>query len=48
MAAVGSMSAVLYDSRMGEGATLGPLSLFMKGEVMPPGGRGYGIPTARG
>ncbi len=45
---IGNMSVVLYDSRMGEGATLGPLSLLMKGEVMPPGNRWYGIPTVQG
>jgi non-ribosomal peptide synthetase-like protein len=45
---IGNMSVVLYDSRMGEGATLGPLSLLMKGEVMPPGSRWYGVPTVQG
>ena len=45
---IGNMSVVLYDSRMGEGATLGPLSLLMKGEVMPPGNRWHGIPTVQG
>ncbi len=45
---IGNMSVVLYNSRMGEGATLGPLSLVMKGEVMPAGSRWYGIPTAQG
>jgi non-ribosomal peptide synthetase-like protein len=45
---VGNMSVVLYDSRMCEGATLGPLSLLLKGEVMPAGSRWYGIPTVQG
>jgi non-ribosomal peptide synthetase-like protein len=45
---IGNMSVVLYDSRMGEGATLGPLSLLMKGEAMPAGSRWHGIPTAQG
>jgi non-ribosomal peptide synthetase-like protein len=42
---VGNMSVVLYDSQMQEGAMLGPLSLLMKGEVMPTGSRWHGIPT---
>ena len=33
--AVGNMAVVLYDTRMGDGAVLGPLSLLMKGEIMP-------------
>lgn len=45
---VGNMSVVLYDSCMHEGATLGPLSLLMKGEVMPAGCRWHGIPTVAG
>ena len=36
---IGNMSVVLYNSRMQEGAALGPLSLLMKGEVMPAGAR---------
>jgi non-ribosomal peptide synthetase-like protein len=42
---VGNMSVVLYDSRMEAGAVLGPLSLLMKGEVMPTGVNWSGIPT---
>ena len=42
------MSVVLYDSHMHEGATLGPLALLMKGEVMPAGCRWHGIPTVAG
>jgi non-ribosomal peptide synthetase-like protein len=45
---VGNMSVVLYDTRMEEGATLGPLSLLMKGEVMPVANRWHGIPTVQG
>jgi non-ribosomal peptide synthetase-like protein len=44
---VGNMSVVLYDSHMMRGATLGPLSLLMKGEVMPQSFRGHGIPTVQ-
>jgi non-ribosomal peptide synthetase-like protein len=42
---VGNMSVVLYDSRMEADAVLGPLSLLMKGEVMPSGVNWSGIPT---
>ena len=42
------MSVVLYDTCMEEGATLGPLSLLMKGEVMPVANRWHGIPTVQG
>jgi non-ribosomal peptide synthetase-like protein len=45
---VGNMAVVLYDTRMGEGAVLGPLSLLMKGEIMPPSSRWHGIPTIQG
>ncbi len=44
---VGNMSVVLYDSHMMRGATLGPLSLLMKGEVMPQSFRGHGIPMVQ-
>ena len=47
-ATVGNMAVVLYDTRMGENAVLGPLSLLMKGEVMPAGSRWHGIPTVQG
>jgi non-ribosomal peptide synthetase-like protein len=46
-AAVGSMSLVLYDTEMGEGASLGQLSLLMKGESLPAGTQWEGIPAAR-
>ena len=45
---VGNMAVVLYDTRMEEGAVLGPLSLLMKGEVQPAGTRWRGIPTVEG
>jgi len=44
---VGNMSVVLYDTRMEEQARLGPMSLLMKGEIMPAGSRWHGIPTVR-
>ena len=42
---VGNMSVVLYDTEMHRGAVLGPLSLLMKGEIMPEHRHWYGIPT---
>ncbi len=45
---VANMSVVLYDTRMEHGAVLGPLSLLMKGEIMPAGSRWHGIPTVAG
>jgi non-ribosomal peptide synthetase-like protein len=45
---VGNMAVVLYDTRMGAGAVLGPMSLLMKGETMPGGSRWHGIPTVQG
>jgi acetyltransferase-like isoleucine patch superfamily enzyme len=42
---VANMSVVLYDTRMEHGAVLGPLSLLMKGEIVPAGSRWHGIPT---
>ena len=44
---VGNMAVVLYDGHMQHGAVLGPLSLLMKGEIVPPGSRWHGIPTVR-
>jgi non-ribosomal peptide synthetase-like protein len=43
--AVGAASLVLYDTRMEEGSRLGPLSLLMKGEVLPAGTSWQGIPA---
>ena len=45
---VGNMAVVLYDTRMEEGAVLGPLSLLMKGEVQPANTHWHGIPTVEG
>src|SRR5262249_41472613 len=42
---VSPMAVVLYDTRMETGATLGPLSLLMKGESLAERGRWHGIPT---
>jgi hypothetical protein len=42
------MAVVLYDTRMEDGAVLGPLSLLMKGEIMPARSRWHGIPTVQG
>lgn len=44
---IGNMSVVLYDTQMESGAVLGPLSLLMKGEMMPQGCRWHGIPTVQ-
>jgi non-ribosomal peptide synthetase-like protein len=44
---VGNMSVVLYGSHMQHGALLGPLSLLMKGEIVPPATRWHGIPTVK-
>jgi non-ribosomal peptide synthetase-like protein len=46
--AVGNMAVVLYDTRMEEGAVLGPMSLLMKGETMPANSAWHGIPTVQG
>ncbi|MBN2296561.1 MAG: amino acid adenylation domain-containing protein [Pirellulales bacterium] len=43
---VGNMSVVLYDTEMEAGATIGPLSLLMKGETLPQSSRWLGIPTS--
>jgi non-ribosomal peptide synthetase-like protein len=42
---VGAMSVVLYDTLMGSGSSIGPLSLLMKGETLPPRTAWQGIPT---
>jgi non-ribosomal peptide synthetase-like protein len=44
---IGNMSVVLYDTHIGSGATLRPLSLLMKGETMPAGSCWHGVPTVR-
>jgi non-ribosomal peptide synthetase-like protein len=43
---VGNMTVVLYDTDMQAGSSIGPLSLLMKGETLPPHTRWVGIPTA--
>jgi non-ribosomal peptide synthetase-like protein len=45
---VGNMAVILYDTRMEADAVLGPLSLLMKGEIMPAQSRWHGIPTVQG
>lgn len=42
---VGSRAVVLYDSELGDGVCLDALSLVMKGETLPRGGRWRGIPA---
>jgi non-ribosomal peptide synthetase-like protein len=44
---VGSGTLVLYDTKMEAGATLGELSLLMKGETLPANTRWTGIPARR-
>ena len=44
---VGSLSLVLYDTRMEDDSSLGDLSLLMKGETLPAGTRWAGIPAQR-
>jgi acetyltransferase-like isoleucine patch superfamily enzyme len=41
---VGNMTVILYDTEMQEGASIGSLSLLMKGETVPPQSRWEGIP----
>ena len=41
---VGNMAVVLYDTQMRDGSCLGPLSVLMKGEQLPPGTTWSGIP----
>ncbi|GAA2511379.1 Pls/PosA family non-ribosomal peptide synthetase [Pilimelia columellifera] len=45
--AVGNMAIVLYDSVLSRGASLGPLSLLMKGETLPERTTWHGIPCER-
>jgi non-ribosomal peptide synthetase-like protein len=44
---IGSMSTILYDSRIERGAFVGPLTLLMKGETLRPRTRWHGIPTVQ-
>lgn len=43
---VAEMAIVLYDTEMQQGSWMGPLSLLMKGETLPPFTRWVGIPTS--
>jgi non-ribosomal peptide synthetase-like protein len=43
---VGSCSTILYDTQIGDGVQLGPLTLVAKGERLPPGTRWEGSPAA--
>lgn len=42
---VGIRTTILYDSRIGDGVLLGPLSLVMKGEALPPESAWIGSPA---
>lgn len=42
---IGSSAVVLYDTEMQRGASLGALSLLMKGETLAAHSRSHGIPT---
>ena len=44
-ATIGTRAIVLYDTVVGDGVSLGPLSLLMKGEQLTPGTRWHGIPA---
>lgn len=44
---IGNMSVILYDSEMGEGSSIRPLSLLMKGESIPPQTQWEGVPLRR-
>jgi non-ribosomal peptide synthetase-like protein len=43
---LGPRCTVLYGARVGDDAQLGPLTLVMKGEAIPPGTRWHGLPAA--
>ena len=42
---VGARATILYDSRVGDGVCLGPLTLVAKGEQLPPDTRWEGCPA---
>ncbi len=42
---IGPRGIVLYSARVGDGASLGPLTLVLKGEDIPPGTRWIGSPA---
>jgi non-ribosomal peptide synthetase-like protein len=41
---VGNMAVVLYDTRMQRGASLAPMSVLMKGDLLPESMRWHGVP----
>lgn len=41
---VGNMAVILYDTEMGDGSSIGPLSLLMKGETIEKMSRFEGVP----
>jgi non-ribosomal peptide synthetase-like protein len=41
---VGNMAIVLYDTRMQRGASLAPMSVLMKGDLLPESMRWHGVP----
>ena len=43
---VGARSTILYDTMVGAGARLGPMTLVTKGERLPAGTRWTGSPAA--
>ena len=45
---VGSSSTILYDTHVGDGAVLGPLTLVAKGERLPPDTALGGLAGRRG
>jgi acetyltransferase-like isoleucine patch superfamily enzyme len=46
-ATVGTSAIILYDSTVGEFARLGPLTVVMKGEYIPPHTTWSGAPAKR-
>lgn len=44
---IGNAAVVLYDTEMKQGASLRPLSLLMKGEILPSFSSWHGIPSKR-
>jgi acetyltransferase-like isoleucine patch superfamily enzyme len=43
---IGPRSTILYDTHVGDGASLGPLTLVTKGERLPAATRWEGSPAA--
>lgn len=44
---IGNMGTVLYGTQMQNGSKLGPLSVLMKGEILPPLTEWHGLPCER-